>query len=44
MEAIAELSDIGVINGVGDNMFAPEKTATRAEAAVIIERALQYLR
>ena len=44
LEAVAELSKIGVISGRGDNMFAPQKTATRAEAAVVIERALQYLR
>ncbi len=42
--AIAELSAIGVINGVGDNMFSPLGKATRAEAAVIIHRAISYLR
>ncbi len=42
--AIAELSDMGIINGVGENMFNPLGKATRAEAAVIIYRALSYLR
>ena len=42
-EAIAELCNIGIINGVGDNMFDPNGEATRAQAAVIINRALTYL-
>ena len=42
-EAISELSSIGIINGVGDNNFDPKSTATRAQAAVIINRALKYL-
>ena len=42
-EAIAELSSIGFINGVGDNNFDPKAAATRAQAAVIINRALEYL-
>ena len=42
-EAVAALYDINVINGVGDNSFAPCQTATRAQAAVIIERALKYI-
>lgn len=42
--AVSKLSKIGIINGTGDNMFSPKNTATRAEAAVITERALEYLR
>lgn len=42
-EAVAELSALGIINGVGDNLYEPTQTATRAQAAVIINRALDYL-
>ena len=41
--AIAELSALGIINGVGDNLYSPNETATRAQAAVIVNRALKYL-
>ena len=43
-EAVKKLSGIGIINGVGDNLFSPKTTANRAQAAVIIARALDYLR
>ena len=43
-EAVGELVSLGIINGVGDNTFAPRNDATRAEAAVIIARALEYLK
>ena len=43
-EAVEQLVSLGIINGKGDNRFAPTEDATRAEAAVIIERALQYLK
>jgi len=51
MDSISEYAKIPVIvlaekkivNGTGDSMFSPYNTATRAEAAVIIERALAYL-
>ena len=42
-EAVAELSALGIINGMGDGRFAPREKATRAQSAVIIERALKYL-
>ena len=42
-EAIAELCNIGIVGGIGDNMFDPNGEATRAQAAVIINRALSYL-
>lgn len=35
-EAVSYLSEKGVVNGVGDKMFAPKATATRAQAAKII--------
>lgn len=40
--AIAELSGMGIVNGVGDNIFNPFGISTRAEAAVIIDRAMKY--
>jgi len=42
-EAIAELCSKGIVGGVGDNMFDPNGEATRAQSAVIINRALSYL-
>lgn len=42
-EAIAELCSRGIVGGIGDNMFDPNGEATRAQAAVIINRALSYL-
>ena len=35
-EAVTALSSMGIINGVGDNLFAPLNTANRAQAAQII--------
>lgn len=43
-EAVAQLVRLGIINGMDDNSFAPKENATRAQAAVIIDRALEYLR
>ena len=37
-EPVALLCGSGIINGVGENTFAPNAFATRAEAAVLIER------
>ncbi len=37
------LAERKIVNGTGDSMFSPYNNATRAEAAVIIERALAYL-
>lgn len=42
--AVAELFGAGIITGVGDNNFDPNGEATRAQAAVIIFRALEYLK
>lgn len=36
VEAITEMQKIGIINGVGEGMFAPKKGVTRSEAAQII--------
>ncbi len=35
-EAVYALKDLGILNGVGDNKFAPQGTATRAMAAKVI--------
>lgn len=40
---ISILSANGIINGVGDDMFAPKKNAERAEAAVIVYRCMEKL-
>lgn len=42
-EAAAIAENKGLINGIGENRFAPKKTATRAEAAVVIYRLLKFL-
>lgn len=36
LEAVKTLSSLGIINGMGNNVFAPQDTATRAQAAVMI--------
>lgn len=41
-DAVYGLSDIGVINGMGDGNFAPRANLTRAQAAKIICTALQH--
>ena len=40
-DAVSGLSGAGIINGKGDNSFAPKAQATRAEAAVIIYRCME---
>lgn len=40
-EAVGVLVNNGIINGVGDNMFAPRQTASRAQSAVIIHNLLK---
>lgn len=42
--AVSSLSAMGIINGVGDNMFAPKDNATRAQAAVIIYAAYKRMK
>lgn len=38
--SVIMLSNMDIIKGVGDNLFAPKKNATRAETAVIIHRVM----
>lgn len=40
---IAWAVDAGIVNGVGDNKFEPERPITRAELATIIERFIKYM-
>ncbi len=40
-EAVSELQQIGIVNGVGENMFAPEENVTRAMAAKAIYQMMQ---
>lgn len=42
--AVAELAKLGIVSGVDETHFAPTGVATRAQAAVIIDRALSYLK
>lgn len=39
---VNELNDLGIINGYDDNLFMPENTITRAEAAAMLTRMLRY--
>ena len=36
--AVYKLVDMGIINGMGDNSFAPKASVTRAQAAVLLRR------
>jgi len=38
------LRGVGIIDGVGDNEFMPNKNATRAEAAKLIYMTLQAVK
>lgn len=40
---IDELVEMGIVNGTGDGRFEPDKKVTRAEAAVMIRRAIMYI-
>lgn len=40
--AVYKLVDMGIINGMGDNSFAPKANLTRAQAAKIIYGSLSY--
>ena len=42
-EAVEQLVALEIISGTDDNRFAPTEDATRAQAAVILERALKCL-
>lgn len=39
-EAVSAMQKAGIINGVGNGKFAPQDTATRAQAAVILYQLL----
>jgi len=41
--AVAATMEQGIVNGVGGNKFAPNRTATRAEAAVVLLKALELV-
>jgi len=40
-EAVAAMREAGVIRGMGDGSYAPQQTATRAQAAVVILQLLE---
>ncbi|NQX67241.1 discoidin domain-containing protein [Paenibacillus alba] len=42
--AVAEAADQGLVHGKTATNFAPQDAATRAEAAVLIKQAMQYLK
>ena len=41
LEDVYELANAGIISGMGDGLFAPLETATRAQAAKIIYLLIQ---
>ena len=42
-DAVNVLAELGIINGVGDNTFAPKQDSNRAMAAQMIYNCLEYL-
>ncbi|UKS24105.1 NPCBM/NEW2 domain-containing protein [Paenibacillus sp. HWE-109] len=42
--AVAEAASKGLVHGKTETTFAPQEAATRAEAAVLIKQAMQYLK
>jgi predicted peptidase len=42
-DAVQALQGIGIITGKGDGLFDPQGTATRAEAAAVFVRLIEYL-
>ncbi|MFS0726402.1 S-layer homology domain-containing protein [Paenibacillus sp. 1P07SE] len=42
--AIGQVHQLGIVNGVGENRFAPHKEATRAEAVAVLLRMLAVIR
>lgn len=42
-EAVAALSELGIINGDENGNFAPKANATRAETAAIVARTVEYI-
>lgn len=43
LRAIIDLADAGLINGTGDGMFSPAVSTTRAQTAVLINNAIEYI-
>ncbi len=43
-ESISVLAEANLMNGVGNNCFAPAANTTRAEAAVATQRIIEYIR
>ncbi|MBJ6361143.1 leucine-rich repeat protein [Paenibacillus sp. GCM10012307] len=41
--AVVQASEVGIIKGIEDGRFAPTEYATRAQAAVMLKRFLQYV-
>ncbi|RKP56808.1 S-layer homology domain-containing protein, partial [Cohnella endophytica] len=41
--AVARVSEVGIVKGMEDGRFAPTEYATRAQAALMLKRLLQYL-
>lgn len=42
-DAVSSLATVNIISGMGDNMFMPQKNITRAQAAQLINNALEYV-
>ena len=40
-DAVNTITQAGLLSGVGNNQFAPKKTATRAEVATLLARFIQ---
>ena len=40
---INDLFKMGIVNGKGENKFCPDEPVTRAEAAVLIRRAIKFI-
>ena len=41
-EVIEKYAGLEIINGVGDGLFQPDRTLTRAELSAILDRAFSY--
>ncbi|MDR3295568.1 MAG: S-layer homology domain-containing protein [Clostridiales Family XIII bacterium] len=41
-EAVAKIRGAGIVNGMGNNLFAPRDFSTRAQAAAVIRRLIEF--
>jgi len=41
-EVIEKYAGLGIVNGVGDDLFEPDRTLTRAELSAILDRTFSY--